>query len=130
MLAGTSLRNAQKRLSAMKAAFVQATNPTATLYKQLSDAEVELNRIEEIMNGNAAKNEIGERNPPAPGDGSFVGLVALRNTYGPTGNQKSAFNRAKNQLKTVTGQLNKVVQQTLPQLESALKTAGAPAIEE
>ena len=75
------------------------------------------------------KNEIGERNPPAPGDGSFVGYVALINTYGPTGNHTKAFNRANQQLQQVKGELRTVTETTLPALEAALKAAGAPWIE-
>ena len=129
MLTNSSLGKAKQRVKAMKRALTQATNPTEGLYKQISEAEAGLNRINEILNGNIAKNEIGERNPPAPGDGSFIGMVALRNTYGPTGNQLKAFNRAKSQLSSVSSELNKMVDQTLPQLENALKAAGAPAIE-
>ena len=86
--------------------------------------------IDELLNGNAAKNEIGERNPPAPGDGRFVGLVALRNTYGPTGNQKDAFNRAKKQLAEIKSSLMTLSETSLPELLKKLKIAGAPTIEE
>ncbi|NKI32321.1 WD40/YVTN/BNR-like repeat-containing protein [Croceivirga thetidis] len=129
LLANSALEKGQKRIGAMKRAFAQATNPTESLFKELTSLEKELNKIDEIMNGNAAKNEIGERNPPTPGDGSFVGIVALMNTYGPTGNQTKAFERAVSQLANVKSGLTEIMTQSMPKLERSLKVAGAPAIE-
>jgi hypothetical protein len=55
--------------------------------------------------------------------------VALRNTYGPTGNKKAAFNRAKKQLSDIKSQLKTIVDTTIPAIEQDLKKAGAPYIE-
>ncbi len=125
----TILGESMKKVDAMKRAFDQATNPSNDLATRIYNAKKQLLSIDKIMNGSSSKNEIGERNAPSPQDGSFVGLVALNNTYGPTGNQKKAFERAKNQLQTVKGTLRSISDQTLPSLESALKAAGAPWIE-
>ena len=118
-----------KNVDAMKRAYAQVKVPSNDLYAKILEAKKTLLAIDETMNGNSAKNEIGERNPPTPGDGSFVGFVALINTYGPTGNHKKAFGRAKNQLKSVKSTLSGLVEGTIPQLEAELKAAGAPWIE-
>ncbi|MEM8506650.1 MAG: glycosyl hydrolase [Bacteroidota bacterium] len=129
MASNTTLKKGLEKVNAMKRAFNQAKTPTPDLYKRIHAAEAALRAIDEKMNGNAAKNEIGERNPPSPGDGAFVGYVALINTYGPTGNHTKAFNRANQQLQQVKGELRTVTETTLPALEAALRAAGAPWIE-
>jgi len=129
MATNTALKEGKALADAMKRAYGQAKTPSNALLMRIEAARKALLSIDETMNGNAAKNEIGERNPPSPGDGSFVGFVALINTYGPTGNHLKAFNRAKGQLKSVKTELGKVVESTLPALEAELKAAGAPWIE-
>ena len=129
MATNSALKNGKQLVGAMKRAYAQAKTPDNGLLMKINSAHKALMSIEETMKGNAAKNEIGERNPPAPGDGLFVGYVALGNTYGPTGNQQKAFNRAKGQLQSVKSELAKITESTLPALEAELKAAGAPWIE-
>ena len=130
MVANTTLSKSKTKINAYLRAFTEASQPTQALLASIKKVEAELQVIDELLNGNAAKNEIGERNPPAPSDGSFIGMVALRNTYGPTGNQKQAFNRAKTQLNQILSSLDDIAKNSLPDLLSQLKTAGAPLIEE
>ena len=129
MATSTTLNEGKQKVDAMKRAYGQVKTPSNELLMKINAAHKALLSIDETMNGNTAKNEIGERNPPTPGDGSFVGFVALINTYGPTGNQLNAFNRAKRQLQAVKTELAKVVEATLPALEAELNAAGAPWIE-
>ncbi len=117
------------KIKAMKRALNQAKRPTTALMTKIYETEQKLQELHKIMNGSAAKNEIGERNAPSPQDGSFIGLVALRNTYGPTGNHKNALNRAKQQLQTVKTKLNTIHTNVISVLEADLKAAGAPWIE-
>jgi hypothetical protein len=121
-------KNLQK-VDAMKRALDEAERPSAALSDKIFDAKAQLLSLDVKMRGNSAKNEIGERNPPLPDDGLFIGTVALGNTYGPTGNQKAALDRANNQLQEIKEELSVMVNGTIPSLESELKTAGAPWIE-
>lgn len=123
------LNEGKEKVGAMKRALEQAERPTSELLQRIYAAREKLLELDAVVNGNAAKNEVGERNPPSPQDGTFIGIVALRNTYGPTGNQRKALNRAENQLNEVKGQLRTLVNTTLPGIEQALKNAGAPWIE-
>ncbi|MEL6561434.1 MAG: glycosyl hydrolase, partial [Bacteroidota bacterium] len=125
----TVLSKSQSLVSAMSTALSSATNPTPELAKSIEDARNALLTINRKMNGSKAKNEIGERNSLSPGDGQFVGFVALGSTYGPTGNHVAAFERAVNQLAGIKSELKTISEQTLPGLRSALKEAGAPWIE-
>jgi hypothetical protein len=113
----------------MKRALDQATNPTAELYSRIHQARVELLEIKKLMEGNPAKNEIGEDNPPSPADATSVGSRALSNTYGPTANHNKALAKAEQQLEGLQKRLDNLAQTNLQQLEEALRAAGAPWIE-
>ncbi len=117
------------RVDAMKRAMDEATNPTAALSSKIYEAKSQLQSIKKQMSGSPSKNEVGEKVPPSPGDGSFIGQVALGNTYGPTGNQKAALKTARNKLASIKRELGVLVKNTLPALEAELKSAGAPWIE-
>jgi photosystem II stability/assembly factor-like uncharacterized protein len=125
----TNLQESKAIVNAMMRALDQAKQPTNELTSRIYEVKQQLLQIDKIMKGSTAKNEIGERNSLSPNDGSFIGIVALRNTYGPTGNQKAAFNRAKKQLSDIKSQLKTIVDTTIPAIEQDLKKAGAPYIE-
>ncbi|MCL6265948.1 WD40/YVTN/BNR-like repeat-containing protein [Flagellimonas myxillae] len=125
----TNLDRSIAKIDAMKRAFDEASNPTAELSSKIYAAKVQLQAIKKLMSGSPSRNEVGEKTPPSPGDGAFIGQVALGNTYGPTGNHKAALKRASDQLDDIKKELNVLVKNTLPSLETALKTAGAPWIE-
>ena len=126
----TVLSQSQSLVDAMSRALSGATNPTPALAKSIEDTRNALLALDRTMNGSKARNEIGERNPPSPGDGQFVGIVSLvSSTYGPTGNHIAAFDRAVAQLGEVKSELKTISEETLPNLRSALKEAGAPWIE-
>ncbi|RDY62046.1 WD40/YVTN/BNR-like repeat-containing protein [Flagellimonas nanhaiensis] len=123
------LDNHLLKVDAMKRAMDEAQRPTAALSSKIYAAKQQLLEINKQLKGNPAKNEIGERNSLSAQDGTFIGIVALRNTYGPTGNQKAAFQRASKQLQDLKKELTVLVKNTIPGLESELKAAGAPWIE-
>ncbi len=129
MAINTHLENGLKKVDAMKRAFKQAKRPSDQLYSKIHAAKEKLLDMKTVMRGNAAKNEVGERNPPSPGNGAFVGFVALNNTYGPTESHKKAFSRAQKQMIGVKSNLRNMVETTLPAIEAELKAAGAPWIE-
>ncbi len=123
------LSKSLEKVRAMKRAFVEAKKPTSALHNGIYDAEQQLLMIDETMNGNSAKNEIGEDSGPSPKDAEFVGMAALITTYGPTGGHRKAFQRAKTQLAELKTELRKVTESTIPTLEKELQAAGAPWIE-
>ncbi len=129
MAVNTNLDKSLTRADALKRALDQATAPSADLYGRIYKAQEDLLGLKKIMDGNAAKNQIGEDNPPSPQDAVSIGSRALSNTYGPTANHKKALSRAEQQLQGVEGKLANLMNNTLPQLEAALKAVGAPWIE-
>ena len=125
----TVLSKSISMIEAMDRALQKAINPSGGLVERVYQTRERLLDIDREMNGNKTKGEIGERSKPTPGNGNFIGRVALGNTYGPTANHKAAFERAKNQLDDIKGKIRELSDNVLPQLEIDLKSAGAPWIE-
>jgi hypothetical protein len=125
----TVLKENKLKVEAMQRALEKANSPSPELMAKLYQARENILAIDSELNGNPAKGEIGERTEPNPGNGAFIGSVALSSsTYGPTPNHKGALNVAKSQLKEIKTKLNGFLQ-GLPALETQLKTVGAPWIE-
>ncbi|MEL6916224.1 MAG: glycosyl hydrolase [Bacteroidota bacterium] len=117
-------------VGAMKRAMDKSSNPAEDLSETIHSARQQLLDMEKALGGDKTKGEIGERSDPTPGDGDFIGLVALKTaTYGPTANHKAALARAKQQLQDIKANLKGLVHTVLPKIEKDLKTAGAPWIE-
>ena len=124
------LKESELKINAMQRAVQKATTPSADLVKKLHEARTMLQELDVEMNGNPAKNEVGELTEPSPNSGDFIGRVALStSTYGPTANHKAAFGVAQAELKSIKSKLNGFVKSELPSLEAAVKAAGAPWIE-
>ncbi len=125
----TVLKENKLKVEAMQRALEKANSPSPQLMEKLYQARETILAIDSELNGNPAKGEIGERTEPNPGNGEFIGSVALSSsTYGPTPNHKAALNVAKSQLKEIKTKLNSFLQD-MPALETELKTIGAPWIE-
>ncbi|MCO4820874.1 MAG: glycosyl hydrolase [Flavobacteriaceae bacterium] len=123
----TSLSIHIKKVNAMLRALDKAARPAEGLSKRINDARIALLEIDKELNGDATKGEIGSRSNPTASDGGAG--RGLRNTYGPTGEQKALLNRLNSQLAKVKSKLNSVLNNTLPALEQELKSSGAPWIE-
>lgn len=124
----SSFSKAKQMLTAMKKAYDKADRQPAELRTKIYDFQARLMAVEKQLLGNKSKREIGEKQNPLPGDGQLLGWVALSGTYGPTGNHKQALTRAINQLASVKGDLESMMEE-IPQLRKSLDAAGAPAIE-
>ncbi len=124
-----TLSTSLKQINAMQRSANKASTPSDDLFKKLNDARINLLAIEKSLSGDKIKGEIGERSDPTPNDARFIGIGALSNTYGPTGNHKGVMNRAKKQLASIKAQLQNMTENVIPGLEQELKKAGAPWIE-
>ncbi len=118
-----------QKIGAMKRAANKTTASNDALLQQINTARLRLLAIQKELSGDPVKNEIGERSNPTPNDANWVVFSALSNTYGPTGNQKASFNRAKKQLQGIKAKLKTVINGTISSIEQSLKQAGAPWIE-
>ena len=127
--ANTVLDRCEALVDAMGRALDKATNPTPDLVAKVYAARETILDMDREMGGDRTKGEVGERSNPTPGDASFIGLVALSATYGPTPTHQGALDRAQKQLGEISVRLKDMAENTLPQLESDLRAAGAPWIE-
>lgn len=118
------------KIRAMKTALNRAESEDADLRKRIHDARMQLLDFDKEMSGSDAKGEIGEKNPPTPGQRIFVGYRALGTTYGPTPMHEQTVEAGKSELQEIKQRINAFIESEMPQLEQALEEAGAPPIED
>ncbi|MGD8869571.1 MAG: hypothetical protein PVI01_18275, partial [Gemmatimonadales bacterium] len=73
-----------QKVEAMQTALERAERDDPQLAARLYETRLELLDLRETMEGSEAKDEVGERSPPSPGNRFFVGVRGLSTTYGPT----------------------------------------------
>lgn len=123
------LTNSRDRVAAMQKALLRADTEDAALVAQLYNVKQSLMKLMEEMNGNAAKDEVGERNPPSIQSRMFTGFRGMTTTYGPTPMHRQSVDLAIKQLNVMTSKLEAIADTEIPRLEKALTGAGAPWIE-
>lgn len=120
----------KKKIEAMQRALQKAPRSSDALTQKLHTTRSMILAVDSKLNGNKAKADIGENNPPSAGDASFIGKIAqASSTYGPTELHKQTLNNAKSRLKLIKAELGAIVNDDMPGLEAELKAAGAPWIE-
>ena len=129
-LTRSMLSKSKNKVNAMRVALSRADRPSPMLLSKLHQAKKDLHQLDIKLNGSKAKAEVGEKNDPTPGNGMFLGYVALSTTYGPTGNHKKAFNASKSMLADLKTEIAAIANTTIPALMDELKATGAPMIEE
>ncbi|MFC4722205.1 WD40/YVTN/BNR-like repeat-containing protein [Geojedonia litorea] len=117
------------QIDAMTRAANKTTQSNTEILKQINDARVKLLEIQKELFGHPIKGEIGESSNPTPNNVSRIAFSVAFSTYGPTGTHKASLNRASKQLSDIKSKLKSVTSSMLPEIEKALKAAGAPWIE-
>ncbi|MEL6846248.1 MAG: hypothetical protein AAFP02_23830, partial [Bacteroidota bacterium] len=85
--------------------------------------------LDEQLNGNEARSEIGERNPPTVRSRMFVGYRGLSTTYGPTEMHRQSLDLAEKELQGIMKSVEDLGKSKIPNVEKTLQEAGAPYIE-
>ena len=127
-MANYLLDNSKKKLTAMQTALLRAENSAPDIASQLHQLRADLLVIEEQMRGNPAKSEVGEKNNPTVQSRMWTAYRGLSTTYGPTELNRSSLAIATNQLAALLPQLEEIHSSRIPQIEEALRNAGAPWI--
>ena len=125
----TVLEMSLNRIKAMEVALDRAAKPNLALSKKIYDTQDKLLAIKKRLNGDDARESVGEHGDPTPGIGTRIGMMALNTTYGPTANHIATFNTAEEQLASIKSDLKQVTQNELTTIATSLKSAGAPWIE-
>jgi photosystem II stability/assembly factor-like uncharacterized protein len=118
-----------EKIEAMQTALDRAEVGDTALTRRLYMTRLELLDLRQAIEGSEAKDEIGERDPPSLGNRYFVGVRGLNTTYGPTELHRSTVAAGRNELAALETELDRIVEQVMPELERALEAAGAPPIE-
>lgn len=127
--ANYTLNQSQAKVSAMKTALSRSMKFDENLHADLREVSAQLADLDEEMNGNRSKGEIGERGAPTVRSRMFVGFRGMSTTYGPTPTHKESIAIAARQLVGVKGKLDAIANEAIPKLEEGLRSIGAPWIE-
>ncbi|MFO7613203.1 MAG: hypothetical protein R6W71_01030 [Bacteroidales bacterium] len=125
-----TMGHATKRVSAMRVALSMTAIVPGELESQLHDLNQELLALDEHLNGNRSRQEVGESSPPTVRSRLRVAAQGFASPlYGPTVTQKQNLELARNAYRDVREKMMLISDQRIPSLEKALVEAGAPWIE-
>jgi hypothetical protein len=126
----TALDRALKRLEKLKLVLERTPAHPGDLDARLHTIRQELLELDEQMNANRSKRQVGEKRAPTFKDRLNFTTSSIRySTYGPTPSQERSLKIAKQEFETFKTELDDVVLQQLPALEKDIQTAGAPWLE-
>jgi hypothetical protein len=118
-----------EKVEAMQTALERAEVGDTALTRRLYATRLDLLDLRQAIEGSEAKDEIGENDPPTLGNRYSVGVRGLNTTYGPTELHRRTVAAGRNELAALETELDRMVEQVMPELERALEAAGAPPIE-
>ncbi len=128
MAATHQMDESMKKVKAMQIALGRTDGDIVGLSKGIHELKKELTKLQIEMEGNPAKEMIGEKNNPTVSDRFYMAYRGANTTYGPTKLHKECLTMAKNQLTIIDTKLSAITEQ-LPALEQQLYQAGAPWIQ-
>jgi hypothetical protein len=113
----------------MQKALKMANATPGVLDQKVFEARKELLLLNEKVNGNGSKIQIGERNDPTPGDRLFKILLGIgTSTYGPTATNQQSMEIIRSELNEIGKRLQDQIA-NLDVLSQEIQKAGAPWIE-
>ncbi|MCB2201264.1 glycosyl hydrolase [bacterium] len=123
------LNHALKKVNGMELALARTELQPGELDKELSELRQKLFEIEERLNGNHSKNEIGEKNNPTIKSRLNSASNGVQNaTYGPTETAQKSLEIAEREYDLLKKELDGIINERIPTLEMQLEEAGAPEI--
>jgi len=125
-----NLKNAAEKANAMKKAYSRAHTVDKDLSPQINELIINLKKLRKRIYGSPAKGEIGEKQTPTIMNRMGVVINGVSNsTYGPTPTHKKTLAIAEKEYERLVESLKGMTEVSIPQIEKALKTLGAPYIE-
>ncbi len=121
------LNSTLTKINFMEEALKRTPATPGNLDKQLYDLKQALFVIDEKMNGNRSKLEVGEKNNPTVLSRLDISTWGTSgSTYGPTENLKRNLEIAGSEFVGLKKELENIINEKLPTVEKALIDAGAP----
>ncbi|MBK9292454.1 MAG: glycosyl hydrolase [Bacteroidetes bacterium] len=128
--ANTLLQSLISKTDLLERALGRTDTHPIELSAAINNLKQELLQLDEQMNGNRSKQQVGEDGPPTPNSRlSFVTTGTANATYGPTASHREQLQLALQQLEPIRNRLEQIRSTDLPALEKALQQAGAPWFE-
>lgn len=125
-----ALRNSLKRVELMRKALARTQVEPQELERRISEVRSQLISLDNELNGNRSKQEVGENQKHTVNDRlSAAMLGTFGSTYGPTATHQKSLEIAKRQLGGIKEKLEVLRLTTIPGLERDLAAAGAPWFE-
>jgi len=123
------LKNAQKKVSALHLASSKTNYENNALVKRIHSVKQKLFNLDEQLNGNKSKDEVGEKNDPTILYRLGVATMGTGySTYGPTPTHIKSLDIAKKQFAEFEIELKNIVNVEIPSIEKELIEAGAPVV--
>ncbi len=125
------LNKTLQNVELMQKALVRIPTAPGNLDSDLHMLRQDLLTLDEQLNGNRSKREVGEKNNP-----TIVSRLNLAtfgtfgSTYGPTETLKRSLEIAAEEFRTVKVELDIIVIDRLPKIEKVMIDSGAPWMEE
>jgi len=128
--ASRTLSKTLQRVDLLQKALIRIPAAPGNLDSELHKIKQTLMELDEELNGNRSKREIGEKTRPTIARWQNVASSGTFNsTYGPTPLHRRSLEIAGAKFVGLRKDLENIVDQELPRVEKALRDAGAPWIE-
>ncbi|WP_246070065.1 hypothetical protein [Mangrovivirga cuniculi] len=126
---GLQLNALNKQVKAIERAIAKSQAEPGTFDKKYQELVTELNDLNTMVQGNAAKLEVGEKTKPTIGDRMFALYKGVsHSTYGPTETHKQTMDIIESDLAEIEQEISEV-NSAVKSLAGELTEAGAPYIE-
>ncbi len=119
---------ASKKLSTYEKATVYINGEPGDLEKEIGTLKKQMLALNQTLNGNASKKEIGEKDIPSISSRLSVAQRGFSTTYGPTEMHMKSLDMAKTLFNRVKPELEKFIKIDVPKIEEKLLKAGVPPI--
>lgn len=124
------LAKALERVTLLQKALIRTVAAPGNLDSELHRIKQSLLTLDEQLNGNRSKQQIGEKNKPTIAWRRGVASWGTFNsTYGATPLHKRSLEIAATEFQELKKNLDIIINQDIPKIEAALKAAGAPWID-
>jgi photosystem II stability/assembly factor-like uncharacterized protein len=128
--ASRMLAKALERVTLLQKALIRTVAAPGNLDSELHRIKQSLLTLDEQLNGNRSKWQMGEKNKPTIASRQEVASWGtFYSTYGPTPLHKRSLEIAATEFQELKKKLDIIINQDIPKIEDALKAAGAPWID-
>ncbi|MGC1204867.1 MAG: glycosyl hydrolase [Flavobacteriaceae bacterium] len=119
---------ASEKLLAYEKATAYIQGEPGNLEKEISSLKKQMFSLKQTLNGNASKEEIGEKDLQSINSRLSLAQKGFNTTYGATKMHMESLDMAKTLFNRIKPQLEKFINVDIPQIEKKLTNAGVPPI--